>query len=235
VTGKPVVMFYAPVKTGGWSFVAVAPKAEVLAGVNSMRTTLILIGSLALLVVAAVILFIASRLSRPVAEVARAAERIADGDLDVTVEARSDDEVGRMAGAFGAMVGSLREKAEIAEAIAAGDLTRDVEPQSEKDVLGRAFRSMTERLRAMVGEVSHTAGTLTGASATLATSSEDAGRAVSEIATGVTVVAEGAERQVRALETALQRGGEVVEAASEGAERAGGTVQAAEQARSMAQ
>ena len=32
-----------------WSFVAVAPKAEVLAGVNSLRTTLILIGALALL------------------------------------------------------------------------------------------------------------------------------------------------------------------------------------------
>src|SRR4051794_2609274 len=235
VSGKPAVMFYAPVKTGSWSFVAVAPKAEVLAGVNSLRSTLILIGGLALLLVAAIVLFIASRLSRPVAEVARAAERIAEGDLDVTVQVRSDDEVGRMAGAFGAMVTSLREKAEIAEAIAGGDLTRDVEPQSERDMLGHAFRSMTERLRAMVGEVSATAGTLNGASATLARSSEDAGRAVNEIASGVNVVAEGAERQVRALESALHRGGEVAEAASLGAERATGTVEAAEQARTMAQ
>ena len=53
VTGKPAVLFYAPVKTGGWSFVAVAPKAEVLAGVNSLRTTLILVGLLALLLVIA--------------------------------------------------------------------------------------------------------------------------------------------------------------------------------------
>ena len=48
-----------------------------------------------------------------------------------------------MAGAFGAMVGSLREKAGIAEAIARGDLTRDVEPRSERDALGHAFRAMT--------------------------------------------------------------------------------------------
>ena len=47
--GKPAVLFYAPVKTGGWSFVAVAPKDEMLAGVNSLRTTLILVGLLALL------------------------------------------------------------------------------------------------------------------------------------------------------------------------------------------
>src|SRR4051812_12223066 len=180
VTGKPAVLFYAPVKTSGWTFVAVAPTAEVLADVHSLRTTLILIGLLALVAVGIIVLLIASRLGRPVAEVARAAERIAEGDLDVTVQARSEDEVGRMAGAFGAMVDSLNEKARIAEAIAGGDLTRDVEPRSERDALGHAFQSMTERLRAMVGEVSDTAADLTGSSGTLAANSDEAGRAVSE-------------------------------------------------------
>ena len=235
VSGQPAILFYTPVKTSGWSFVAVAPKAEVLAGVNSLRTTLILIGALALLAVGIVVLLIASRLSRPVAEVARAAERIADGDLDVAVHARGQDEVGRMAGAFGAMVDSLNEKARIAEAIAGGDLTHNVEPRSERDALGHAFRSMTERLRVMVGEMSDTAGDLTGSSGMLAANSDEAGRAVSEIASATGGIAEGAERQVRALDAALQRGVEVAEAAGQGAERATGTVQAAEQARSMAQ
>jgi hypothetical protein len=49
VSGKPAVLFYTPVKTSDWSFVAVAPKAEVPAGVNRLRTTLILIGVLALI------------------------------------------------------------------------------------------------------------------------------------------------------------------------------------------
>ena len=35
VTGEDAVLFYAPVKTGGWSFVAVAPKDEILAGVTA--------------------------------------------------------------------------------------------------------------------------------------------------------------------------------------------------------
>jgi hypothetical protein len=51
VTGKDAVLFYAPVKTGGWSFVAVAPKAEMLAGVHKLRTTLIGVGLLALLLI----------------------------------------------------------------------------------------------------------------------------------------------------------------------------------------
>jgi len=50
--------------------------------------------------------------------VAEAAEHIAEGDLDVRVHARGEDEIGRMAGAFGAMTESLREKAALAEAIA---------------------------------------------------------------------------------------------------------------------
>ena len=37
-------MFYSPVKTGGRSFVAVAPKDEILAGVAALRTEPILVG-----------------------------------------------------------------------------------------------------------------------------------------------------------------------------------------------
>jgi methyl-accepting chemotaxis protein len=235
VTGKDAVLFYAPVKTGGWSFVAVAPKDEMLAGVHKLRTTLIGVGLLALMLIAGALVLIAGRISRPVREVAGAAERIAEGDLDVTLRARGEDEVGRMAGAFGAMVSSLREKAELAEAIAEGDLSRDVEPQSERDVLGHAFRAMTLRLRAMVGELSHTAGTLTQASGDRAATSDEAGRAVGEIAHAVGDVASGGERQVRMVESARNVGDEVAESASAGASHAAGTVEAAAHARDMAE
>jgi methyl-accepting chemotaxis protein len=235
VTGEDSVLFYAPVKTGGWSFVAVAPKDEILAGVAALRTKLILVGLAALLLVGGALVFVAGRLSRPVREVADAAERIGEGDLEVTVRARTQDEVGRMAGAFGRMAESLRETVFTAEAIAGGDLTRDVEPRSERDVLGRAFAAMTERLRAMVGEVSATAGTLSTASGELASTSGEAGRAVEEIARAVGDVAGGAEQQVRAVESVRATGDEVAEAARAGAGHADGTVRAAANARSVAE
>ena len=62
VDGRDVVMFYAPVKTGGWSFVAVAPKDEILADVAALRTKLILVGLLALLLVGGALVFVAGRL-----------------------------------------------------------------------------------------------------------------------------------------------------------------------------
>jgi methyl-accepting chemotaxis protein len=229
------VLFYSPVKTGGWTFVAVAPKAEILAPIAALRTKLIVVGLLALLIVGGVLVLVAARIARPVREVAEAAERIGDGDLDVAITARSDDEVGRMAGAFDRMAGSLRETAETAEAIAAGDLTREVRPRSERDVLGRAFAAMTERLRAMVGQVASTAGTLSSASGELASTSQESGNAVGEIARAVGDVAAGAERQVRAIESAQQTGNDVAEAARAGAGHAAGTVEATANARTIAE
>ena len=229
------VLFYAPVATTGWTFVAVAPKDEILAPVAKLRSTLILVGPLALLVVAGVLVFVAARIARPVREVAEAAERIGDGDLDVTVGTPGDDEVGRMAGAFDRMAASLRDTAETAEAIAGGDLTREVKPRSERDVLGRAFAAMTERLRGMVGEVATTAGTLSSASGELASSSNESGRAVDEIARAVGDVAGGAEKQVRALESARRTGADVADAARAGAGHAAGTVEAAAHARAVAE
>jgi methyl-accepting chemotaxis protein len=234
VTGKRSVLFYAPVTNGGWGFVASAPESEILASVHALRTKLIVVGLIALLLVGAAVAFVATRIGRPVQDVAEAAERIAQGDLDVTVTTTSDDEIGRMSTAFDHMVTSLRGTADTADAIARGDLTHDVEPRSEKDVLGHAFRTMTERLRTMVGEVSSTAGTLTTASHELASSSNEAGRAVEEIAHAVTDVATGAERQVESLESVRRSGEEVTEASREGADHADGSVRAAGRARDLA-
>ena len=235
VSGRDVVIFTAKVPTGGWTFAAVAPKDEVLASVHQLRNTLLLIGLAALLVIGGALVLVAQRIARPVREVAIAAERIADGDLDVDVTVRGEDEVGRMANAFRRMVAALREQAGVAEAIAEGDLSRDVQPRSESDALGVALRTMVVRLREMVGEMSGTAGTLGAASGQLATTSNEAGRAVGEIAAAVSDVAIGAERQARAIETVRGSGEEVADAARAGAGHAADTVRAAARAREAAE
>ena len=63
VKGKDAVLFYAPVTTGGWSFVAVAPKDEVLAGVKRLRTPLLVLGLLALVLMGAVLVVVAGRIA----------------------------------------------------------------------------------------------------------------------------------------------------------------------------
>jgi methyl-accepting chemotaxis protein len=234
-TGKDVVMFWAPVKTGHWALVTVAPKDEIFAAVNAQRNKLILIGLLALIGIGGAVLFVATRFSKPIVEVSEAAGKIAHGDLDVSVVARSDDELGRLANSFGQMVEYLRDKATIAEAMADGDLTNDVEPHTEKDVLGNAFKRMTGQLRTLVGSIGTTAGDVTTASQQMASTSAETGRAVGEIANAIGDVAAGAERQVRTVAGAQRLSAEVVEVTQSSAEEARATVDAAGEARVAAE
>jgi methyl-accepting chemotaxis protein len=235
IAKRDVVVFTAPVRTGGWTFVAVAPKDEILASVHQLRTTLILIGLAALLLIGGALVLVAQRIARPVRAVADAAERVAAGELDIELHARTGGEVGRMADAFTAMAGSLRDQAGVAQAIAGGDLTRDVHPRSDRDTLGLALRDMGERLRTMVAEVSGTSRGLSEASGQLAHNSSETGRAIDEIAGAVGDVAGGAERQVRAIAALREAGETVAGAAQEGAGHAEDTVRAAAHARDTAE
>jgi methyl-accepting chemotaxis protein len=234
ITGKDVVLSWAPVADGHWGFVTVAPIAEVLAPVHHLRTLLILFGLLAAALVAVAILWVASRLTRPIVEVTEAAERLAQGDVDVVVEARTEDEVGRLALAFGSTVEYLREKAAAADAVAGGDLTVDVEPRSERDALGHAFQRLTSDLRGIVGRVSSTATAVSAASEQMAATSDEAGKAVTEIASAVGEVAQGAERQVRMVESTRDAVQEAARAAADSAETAQETARAALEARTVA-
>ena len=82
------------------------------------------------------------------AEMARIAGEIGQGDLASNVEVLSDrDQFGQ---AFAGMQGYLRDIAEAAETVSQGDVSVDVKPKSEADVLGTAFAEMQVYLREMV-------------------------------------------------------------------------------------
>ena len=234
-TGKDVVMSWAPAEHGKWGFVSVAPKSEVFAGVNRLRTVLIVVALVVLLVLGGIVVLVARRLTAPIARVTEAAERVAEGEVDVDVDVRGGDEVGRMGAAFGRIVEYLREKADAAERVAAGDLSVEVEPRSERDLLGVAFRKLVVDLRSIIGNVSATASGVAASSEEMAATSEEAGRAVGEIAASVTEVASGAQSQVSKIEHVRTSADEAAAAARDSAVEAHEAAQVAGAARSHAE
>ena len=152
-TGKDVVLTWSKIDSAGWSFLTSVPQSEVLAPVKSLQTTLFVVGLIALILISLVIVWVANLLTKPIRTVTEAAERVAEGDIDVRVDVKSNDEVGRMAASFERTVEYLREKADAAEAVADGDLTVSVQPRRDKDVLGIAFNRLVEDLRGIVGRV----------------------------------------------------------------------------------
>jgi methyl-accepting chemotaxis protein len=143
------------------------------------------------------------------------------------------------------------------EAAAQGDFTRevtavttpiDVSTEDELGKLSRAFNdtlakiqrsisaygTMREQLGGLIGEVSKTAGAVSSTSQQVASTSEEAGRAVGEIASAVGDVAQGAERQVRMVESTRTAVQEAARAAGASADAAVQTAEAAEEARRVA-
>ncbi|WP_164011178.1 methyl-accepting chemotaxis protein [Pyxidicoccus trucidator] len=91
--------------------------------------------------------YVSRRVVRPVRALADAAHRVARGDLDVRVEVRSEDEVGRLTEAFNGMVAGLRE---VVGALvdAAGATAADAERiRVSADALSLTTREQSESLQ----------------------------------------------------------------------------------------
>jgi methyl-accepting chemotaxis protein len=98
---------------------------------------------------------ITRNISVPLNQISGIAEKIASGDLSVTVAIDDrGDEVGRLSRTFFRMLQSLQEMADVAKRIAASDLRVQIKPQSEADVLGNVFVTMVENLRRSTAELS---------------------------------------------------------------------------------
>ncbi|MGP0052815.1 MAG: HAMP domain-containing protein, partial [Solirubrobacteraceae bacterium] len=209
--------------------------ASASSSYSSARTILLVVGLVSLVIGLGLAVFLSERLTRGVRQLMRAADGIAQGDVEQTVDVKSRDELGETASAFGRMIEYLKSMARVADQVADGDLSVEVQPRGERDLLGNAFRRLVTKLGQAIGRVSTQAKSVTSASQQVAATSEESGRASGEIARAVGDVAKGAERQVQMVEQARQSAKEVARAVAESAEHAKATAAVARQAREAAE
>lgn len=117
-------------------------------------------------------------------EMANVAGKIAQGDLSVEFEPKSEQDV--MGNAMKEMVASLQEMAGVTEKIAEGDLTIEFKPKSESDVMGNALIKMETDFSHIVGNV--------------LASSEKVSTGASEIATGNQHLSQRSQEQASSLQ-----------------------------------
>jgi methyl-accepting chemotaxis protein len=108
--------------TTPWGFGLGVPKNVVMEPVNNMMTITIVIAGIILLVVIVAAIFFSRSISKPIVAVADTLKDIAqgEGDLTRTIDANSDDEIGRMAKYFNQtlekiknLVKSIKEEAAV--------------------------------------------------------------------------------------------------------------------------
>ena len=123
---------------------------EALAGKSVQMMCFLILIALVLAIGAG--MFVAKVIGDPTRMLVEAADKLAVGDVDVTINATSKDELGELAGSMSRMVASIHDQAAVADRIAAGDPTVNVKPRSDADILGKSLASVIGTLHSLVDE-----------------------------------------------------------------------------------
>lgn len=100
---------YRPVQVGGWGIAVSFEEDEFLEPVAATGRVALGSALAALILLASLVITASRRITRPLGDLADAADRMATGDLETAVPpARTRDEIGHLAGAFGRMRDDLR-------------------------------------------------------------------------------------------------------------------------------
>ncbi|BDI28574.1 methyl-accepting chemotaxis protein [Capsulimonas corticalis] len=190
-------VYWATAPFSGWRVVMNVSQDAVMAPSIALRNQALAISATATALMLLLVWIIASRVGRSLAPMATAAEALAKGEVDQTIDFESDDEVGRIATSFRSLIAYQKSMAQAAAQIASGDLRQIVQPQSERDALGCAFREMGTNLRQLIGEVSASASTVTSSAAHLAGTARNVGLSTEEIMQTMREVATASEQSAR--------------------------------------
>ena len=164
-------------------------------------------GTLSTILLLALIGFwITRNISKPLNEISDIAEKIAVGDLNVTVPTMDrGDEVGTLSRIFTRMTRSLQDMAGVAKQIAASDLRTQVKPQSEKDILGNAFASMVDNLRRTTRELSDGVNVLASSASEILASTTQVAPGAGETGTAITETTATVEEVKQTAQVASQK------------------------------
>jgi methyl-accepting chemotaxis protein len=248
VTGaeQQIIDIGVPVLAGQLGTVRVGMDRSIIttAAARNGRQLLLVFGGVALLAVLAGVVF-ARRITSPVAQVVRVAERVGQGDLSRLVPVKSRDEIGQLALTFNDTVVRLRalmqteaERDEerrkredlqrnitrfldVATQIAKGDLTKRGEVTA--DVLG----SVVDSINLMVGELSTILDEVREAARQVSASAGDMSGAMEHTAGGAQAQSRDAVGVSRAMEELSQSMRRVAEDAEASATAAKDTLDAA--------
>ena len=107
--GIDVVAAYQYIPNMDWGLVTKIDKEEVFAPIARIRNFTIILGSISTVVVITIVILLSKRVTRPIQKLVEGTRRIASGDLDFKIIARSKDEVGYLADSFNDMTSQLGE------------------------------------------------------------------------------------------------------------------------------
>ena len=138
------------IEGASWGMIVEVPTENAFAMISTMTRMTALFLLIIILAVGIVSYFLLKALVTPITNMTKNIEIMSTGDFSQEIIHFSNDEIGRMANALREMADAQQNKTLVAQSIAQGDLSNEVHVASEKDLLGDAFKKMTEKDRKSV-------------------------------------------------------------------------------------
>ena len=123
--------------------------------------------------------------SRSMEKMSAAAEKLAEGNIDVVLEKDGNDEFGVLMDDLNKIISGIKKDAMIAEEVAEGNLTVNVKPNSEGDVMGNALKKLVRRNHHALSNINEAAYQVMTSSSQVASASEALAQGSTEQASAI--------------------------------------------------
>jgi len=187
--------YLTPVGQTGWTVISGLPDKEFNGTVDAIRFTVIAVFGTGILLLAILLVFISRSITKPLKNLAGVANRIADGELDVSVDIRANDEAGQVAEAIARTVERLKayinyigEVSAVLDQIADGNLVYDL----KYDYTGE-FAKVKQSLE-------HIRSTLTQTVSQIVVTAEQVSSGSNQLSDGAQALAQGVTEQAGSVE-----------------------------------
>ncbi|WP_137283276.1 methyl-accepting chemotaxis protein [Halorussus salinisoli] len=216
------VLAYSPIEGTDWVAATAIEKQEAYALSTAVGRNIGLLVGASLLSLLGVGLVLGRRTVRPLADLRERSRRMEQGELDVDLRTRREDEFGRLYAAFASMRDELRDqirtterlnshlerKADdyhgVMEACADGDLTRRMDPDSDNEAMtaiAEAFNEMMADIETTMADLAAFADEVADASEVVTASSEEVYSASEQVTESIQEISDGADSQNEQLQT----------------------------------
>ena len=125
-------------------------KASRATGIAMISMAIVVLVAIALSIVIGIL--ITRSITKPVLKLTETADRLAVGDVMVSLETDSRDEIGMLSRSFANMVANIKEASLAAQKVAEGDLSVSLKEKSENDLLGKNLNAMVATIKSLLAE-----------------------------------------------------------------------------------
>ena len=152
---QEILLVSTPVTSGGeqiGSVILGVSKQSLRMQAAAVTRVGIVVGMLIVFLGGFVLWLLAGRFVRPIKDLEAFARRIAAGEIDVTVDIHTNDEIGRLADSFRDMVTYFRTISSATEAMSKGDLEVSLTPRGEHDQLTHSLLRANSAFKELIVE-----------------------------------------------------------------------------------